>query len=197
MEDKQLDNQQSIELITRMIQQTRERVERRSALPFLLMGYMTVAVSVAVWFALHATGDTRWNLLWFLIPITAVIYMVGRSRSSCRRVVSTYVDRVVASVWWVFGTAAVLCSLLTIVVRLDILFTILMLMGLATALTGLVIRFRLCVVTGMVAALVLAPACLFVPGIDQCLVFAAAFVVMMVVPGHILDCKCRRLCSRS
>lgn len=81
--------------------------------------------------------------------------------------------------------------------RLDILFIILLLMGLATALTGLVTRFRLCVVSGMVSALLLAPVCLFIGGIDQCLIFAAVFAVMMVIPGHILDFKCRRLCSEN
>ena len=74
---------------------------------------------------------------------------------------------------------------------------ILLLMGLATALTGLVTRFRLCVVSGMVSALLLAPVCLFIGGIDQCLIFAAVFAVMMVIPGHILDFKCRRLCSEN
>ena len=134
---------------------------------------------------------------WFVIPIAGLFYNGIVRRANREKAVTTYIDRVVGYVWWVFGSAAVLCSLLSFFVRLDILFIILLLMGLATALTGLVTRFRLCVVSGMVSALLLAPVCLSIGGIDQCLIFAAVFAVMMVIPGHILDFKCRRLCSEN
>lgn len=197
MEEKQLNSEESLELITRMIRQTRSRVERNAAQPFLVMGYLTVAVSIAVWFALRATHNPIWHLLWFVIPIAGLFYNGIVRRANREKAVTTYIDRVVGYVWWVFGSAAVLCSLLSFFVRLDILFIILLLMGLATALTGLVTRFRLCVVSGMVSALLLAPVCLFIGGIDQCLIFAAVFAVMMIIPGHILDFKCRRLCSEN
>ncbi len=195
MEEKQLNSAESLELITRMILQTRSRVERNAAQPFLVMGYLTVATSVAVWFAVRETLDPVWNLLWFIIPLVGIVYNLLRRRGKRRQEVSTYIDRVVGFIWWVFGIAAVLCSLLTFFARLEILFLILLLMGMATALTGLVIRFRLCVVSGLVSAFVLAPLCLFTKGVDQCLIFAAVFVVMMVIPGHLLDFKCRRACS--
>ena len=39
MEEKQLNSEESLELITRMIRQERSRVERNAAQPFLVMGY--------------------------------------------------------------------------------------------------------------------------------------------------------------
>lgn len=195
MEERTLNSAESLELIRSMIRQTRSHVERHAAQPFLVMGYLTVATSIAVWFALRTSLDPRWNLLWFAIPLVGIVYSCIRCRGSKRKEVHTYVDRVVSHIWWVFGIAAVLCSLLTLFAKLDILFIVLLLMGMATALTGLVIRFRLCVVSGLVSAFALAPLCLFVQGTDQCLIFAAVFVVMMVIPGHILDYKCRRACS--
>lgn len=195
MEDKQLNSEQSLELIQSMIRQTRSHVERNAARPFLVMGYLTVATSIAVWFALRTTLNPKWNLLWFAIPLLGLVYSYIRCRHRQDRKVHTYVDRVVGQIWWVFGPAAAFCSLLTLFARLEILFFILLLMGMATALTGLVIRFRLCVVSGLISAFLLAPVCLFVHGANQCLIFAAVFAVMMVIPGHILDYKCRRTCS--
>lgn len=106
---------------------------------------------------MRATHNPIWHLLWFVIPIAGLFYNGIVRRANREKAVTTYIDRVVGYVWWVFGSAAVLCSLLSFFVRLDILFIILLLMGLATALTGLVTRFRLCVVSGMVSALLLAP----------------------------------------
>lgn len=112
MEEKQLNSEESLELITRMIRQTRSRVERNAAQPFLVMGYLTVAVSIAVWFALRATHNPIWHLLWFVIPIAGLFYNGIVRRANREKAVTTYIDRVVGYVWWVFGSAAVLCSLL-------------------------------------------------------------------------------------
>ena len=65
---------------------------------------------------------------------------------------------------------------------------ILLMMGMGTAITGLVIRFVPAAVGGA-AAIVLAPVSLAATGYWVPALFIAGFVAMMIVPGHILNYK--------
>ena len=49
MEEKPLNEKESLELITQMIRNTQKKMEKGSGLPFLIWGYVTIAVSLAVW----------------------------------------------------------------------------------------------------------------------------------------------------
>ena len=75
MEEKRLDAAESLELIGRMIRNTRQRLERHSGRPFLIWGYTTVGVSLLN-YALNLTGaDPNWSLSWFLIPVLGYTLM--------------------------------------------------------------------------------------------------------------------------
>lgn len=98
MEEKQLDARESLELITRMIRNTRRRLERNSERPFLVWGYTTVAISLLN-YALRITGaDPNWSLTWFLIPPLGVLLMrlFPARRSTEPR---TEIDRIVNALW--------------------------------------------------------------------------------------------------
>ena len=69
-----------------------------------------------------------------------------------------------------------------------LLFIILLTMGMGTTITGLIIRFRPATAGGA-AAIVLAPVSLIVSGYWMPTLFAVGFVVMMIIPGHILNYK--------
>ena len=104
--------------------------------------------------------------------------------------VRTFVDRVIGNVWTVMGLSAWFVSMLALFMpmRLPILFIILLIMGMGTTVTGLIIRFTPTAVGG-VAAISLAPFTLIAGDMWQPLLFIAGFVVMMIVPGHILNYK--------
>lgn len=179
------DERQSLSLIFEMIQSTRERVIRDLGTPFLVMGYVTVLSTLAVWLAFERTGDYRWQLLWFSISAAGIACWVRERRKERQTRATTYVDRIVGYIWATFGIVAFLQSMLSILTPLPILYLTVLLMGLGTALTGLIVRFRIFTAAGLFSAVALAPACLLVERMDDCLVFAAAFLVMMVIPGHI------------
>lgn len=191
MEERQLNEKESLELIARMIQNTQQKLEKGKGMTFLVWGYTTIMVSLLVWYFLTTTGDYRMHYLWFLIPIVAgpaMFFLIRKYEKG----VKTYIDRVVGYVWLVMGLAGFMISVTAIFFwNLPILFIIILLMGSGTAITGLVIRFTPLAVAGFVG-IALSLACLFMKGTEQILVFAAVFLVMMVIPGHILNAKGRK-----
>ena len=68
MNDRVLNEKESLELIAQMIQNTKSRMTRNSGAPFLIWGYTTIIVSLLVWFLLKETGNYHWQWLWFLLP---------------------------------------------------------------------------------------------------------------------------------
>lgn len=195
-EKQGFDERESLSLIVRMIDDTRERVIRNMGTPFLVMGYVTVLSSLAVWFAFERTGDYRWQFIWFAIPVAGLACWGWIARQAPKRAVTSYVDRIVGYIWITFGIVGFLQSMLSIATRIPILYLMVLLMGLGTALTGLIIRFRGYTLAGLLSAILLAPICLLTEGMDACLAFAAAFVVMMVIPGHIFNYQSNRLKNR-
>ena len=102
MDNKKLNEQESLELITQMIQNTKFKMVKYAGTPFLVWGYMTVVTSLLVWYLLKETGNYYWQFLWLLMP--AVSYPVTiYSQRKKQRMARTYIDRIVGYVWVVFG----------------------------------------------------------------------------------------------
>ena len=181
-----------------MIQNTQHRLERHTGMPMLIWGYATAITTLLVWWAVSNTGDYRMQFLWFLIPLTGNIGMLLLKKKPTG--VRTYVDRVVVYIWLVLGLTGFLLSclsILSVMWKLPILFIIILIMGIGTILTGLVVQFRPMVIGGVVA-MGIGVAHYLLPGLDiKMLTFALAFVVMMIIPGHILNHRAKKICSKS
>lgn len=146
MEEKKLTGAESLELISRMIETTKKRMEVGSGNKFLLYGYSAVALSVAVFLLVRFTGDPRWNFAWFLMFIPG---MVDAAASRKRRpAVVTYMDGVLSGMWWIVGalfflTVIVLCAMAFVYGVAD--FSLMLPLGLlyacfGTSVTGIVIK---------------------------------------------------------
>lgn len=196
MEERNWSAEESLALIRRMIDCTRSRLEEQVGRDFLRMGYTTIAVALAVWFALHRTSNPAWNYLWFIIPATYLICGWRSGWFSGQKSNRSHLDRITGYIWLTIGAAGLMLSIMAFLKPIAILFIILVLMGTGTAITGLVTGFRPFTSAGLVTSLLLAPATLWVEGIDSILLFAAAFAVLMVIPGHIANCRLKRGAQR-
>ena len=67
-EDKKLNAAESLVLIGRMIENTRNRMAGSAGLHLLTWGYVTVATTLAVWGLASYFDNTHWNYLWFMLP---------------------------------------------------------------------------------------------------------------------------------
>jgi hypothetical protein len=138
----------------------------------------------------NATGDYHYHWFWFLIPVigsTGMFIFIKNNAKHARN----FIDRVIRNIWIVTGIAALLISICMFYFRIPILFIMILLMGMGTALTGLVIKFRPLIISGFIGI----GSCIvpfIIKGNEQIIVFGVIYLAMMVIPGHILNFKGKR-----
>ena len=82
------------------------------------------------------------------------------------------------------------------VVRIDSLFVVSLLMGMGATLTGLVCKYKPLSIAGIIG-ISLSFSMLFIHGSGVYLVFAAIFIVMMIIPGHIMNKQMKKQCLKN
>ncbi|OFY89637.1 MAG: hypothetical protein A2266_10570 [Bacteroidetes bacterium RIFOXYA12_FULL_40_10] len=192
MEEKNLSKNESLELIARMIKETRNSMERGGGNIYLLWGYLWLVVALTIYGLLLYTGDYRATWLWFAMPLVGYPAMYFMLKSKKGGVV-TFVGAVISKIWIVIGVCALLLSLFMFVNHnaFPIMFIMALLINAGVAMSGLVIKFKPTIIAGFVGIL-LSFSLLLIPGINQILVFAAFSVIMLIIPGHILNAASRK-----
>lgn len=202
MENNKLSEAQSLELIASMIQDSRSRLARNSGTPFLIWGYTTVAVSLFNALALYLGWSHAWAWSWFTIPVIGWLGMMllFKQEPSARN----YIDRIVSMIWVVIGLSFAWLFVGAVVFGCSISFLTVVVMGIGTVLTGCVIKHRTTVICGWAAmcASLIFPIVYFIMAKSgsasaisevwiwgELIVFALIFLLMMVIPGHILNHK--------
>lgn len=196
MDEKGLTGKESLELITRMIQETQNNVARYAAYPLLIWGYLTVVISIVVWVVIRQYQYEEIHYLWWLLPLVAFPLTIYFCRKGGKKGVVTYMDRITRQVWWLFGCIGFLLSIFAFFRLVDIYFLIPLLMGMGVTLSGCVVKYRPMIVAGCVG-IAFSFSLLFIRDVDRLLIFAVIFVVMMIVPGHLLNHKMKQTCSRN
>ncbi|MBO7194799.1 MAG: hypothetical protein J6V27_02020, partial [Alistipes sp.] len=97
MEKTNLTEAQSLELITSMINDTRNRLARNSGTPFLIWGYTTVAIALLNCVTTYLQLSHYWNFSWFAIPFIGWIGMMlfYKEDKGARNII----DRVISIIW--------------------------------------------------------------------------------------------------
>lgn len=189
MKEQKINPQESLSIITDMIEETRQSVGKNSGIPLLIWGYLTVIVSIAVSVGLFFTGNSAYHLLWLAIllgyPLMAWLH---RPEKGIKTAMTTTVNRI----WALFGIVAFAVSIVSYFTELnEILFIISIFIALSCTTNGIVIRDRTMVLSGCIS-LVLSLGILPATGLYKIWIFAAVFVVLCIIPGHILQHKYRK-----
>lgn len=206
MEKTNLTEAQSLELITSMINDTRNRLARNSGTPFLIWGYTTVVIALLNCVTSYLQLSHYWNFSWFAIPFIGWIGMMLFNKKD--KGAQNIIDRIISIVWCVLSVAYLWIFIGSTVYRAPILYYTVLLMGVGTLITGLVLRHKTtqcCGVGAMICSLAYPFSIYLIDKSDIATItmiqswawieiayFAAIFFVMMVIPGHILNHKYNR-----
>ena len=198
MENKKLDEQESLALITQMIQNSKKGLVVGSGNSFLFWGYLTLAVSIAIFLLLYITGNQSWFWLGIVIPVIGCLYTYWVSRRNGIKTMS-YVDEVISNVWQIVGGTCAIIALLALNYgnNIAILPLLLLVLSVGAGITGSVIQeksFYNCSAFGIAISLgMLFNINSIVEGpLRQVFAFALAITVVMIIPGHMVNRKAKR-----
>jgi hypothetical protein len=191
--EKTLTPEESLRIIQKSISNSRKNM-REGSFYYLLWGWALILASLANYFLIrYLIGQERYDdimlmslLAWGVFIIAAmIIQFVYQSRVSKRERVVTHLDRYITFVWITAGLLMGLMAFLSL--KLDSYPTpfILGVTAMATAVSGLMLRFRPLVI-GAVIFLAAAVISSFMRGTDQLLVFAVAMALGYLIPGYII-----------
>jgi len=203
MEDRKLTEKESLEVITSMIARTKKRYIGDGNI-LLLWGYLSVAVAAAIWILIACTHNGVWNWLWFLIWIVGGIATpIMAKKQRMETLVKTYSDKVTSRIWTVVGFSGIATTFFCLAFMLfggkdawSAMFVFaLIVVPCAEFAQGVIIEEKSLVIgglTGLLAGLFIS-CCIAsdVPLYYNMILplFIVAFICMMVIPGHILNCK--------
>lgn len=204
MEEKKFTEKESLELISHMIQATRKNLVKDQGNYFIIYGYTAAILSVIIYTLLRMIPTPWWWAGWFLMFLPVIILLLKGKRNS--PTVVTYTDSMVNKVWQVVGTlfsltVLVMLALSLLVGKCDFMLMLplcLLYASIGTAITGLVIREK-CLVLHPVRGFVFAIYMLMNYTINNSidirwnLYFGLSFVIMMIIPGHVLNNKSEKL----
>lgn len=210
MEEKRMTEKESLELISQMIQRTKERTKLGDGNQLLLWGYLTAGLAAVVYAALLLTDNPQCNLLWFLLPVVGIPAMKWMKRKDRHEAHErTYVDRISAGIWNIVSYAVFAGMFLCLGFTMagyggncwtTMLIYAFVVVGFGAAAQGIVIRERSLVAGGTfsIAAGGIVTCCAL-SGIPLLVswvlpLYIASFALMMIVPGHAINRKARLSC---
>ena len=206
MEEKKLTEKESLEVITSMIARTKVRYLGSGNI-LLMWGYLTVFTSILVWMLLATTRQNVWNWLWFAIPVIGMsltFIMVRREKRTEGAV--TYSDKITSQLWSIFGLSEIVLTLICLGFSLiggikcwiAMMVYTLIAAPFAEIAQGLIFKEKSLTWGGIVGlAIGMVTICCvigYIPLLANWFMplFILFWVVMMIVPGHIINHKAKK-----
>ena len=181
-EEKPLTPEQSLELISTIIQQTQGNVSA-SSFYFLLWGWVVTLCNIGMYALLKSDYNNYAPMIWLLCIPAWIVTMIYGNRQDRQRQIITHLDKISMWLWigvgitilptWIFGEK----------INWNVNAVVMMPVGLATFLSGIIIKYKPLLAGGIIfwiAGLV----CYFVAPIDQYLVGAVAMILGYLIPGY-------------
>lgn len=206
MDDKKINEKESIEIITSMIARTKERYMLGDGNIMLMWGYVTLCVSVLIWVLLAVTHNPAVNWLWYLIwLIGGIATPLMAKKHAVKKGVKTYTDRIISRLWSVVGYSAILstigCLALFFAAGADawaaMFIFALIIVSFAEIANGIVLNERSFILGGGIGlGLGMFITCCIAAHISMVAtfvmpIFIIAFICMMIIPGHIINHKAK------
>ena len=196
--NNELTVERSLEIIKRQIEQSRKELEKNAGMPFITWGIMVIVTALIVWYMWSSTDNSNWCFLWFLMAIVGWGIMIWKGKKEqSHNVPRTIITKMMSHIWFSFGIFASIFPVLMFVVA-PLIFgkfalgngitsIIILLLGLCTTITGLLLKSKWIVAGGIVGGLFGAAAAILLSGSSEMLVMAAIGLISMVIPGIMIN----------
>lgn len=196
MEEKNLTEKESLELISQMIKETKHRLYVEDGNALILSGVWIVFVAALTTAAVLVTGNPNAQALWVLVALVVPFVRAIRKKKNDVNGNVSYVDKMVRQLWIINSYIVIAATMIAIVTSWVVLLLYsFVIVGFCAAAQGVVVRekslvvggFISVVLGGIVAGMALCGLPLYFEYVLPMMI--VSYVAMMIVPGYIIRKK--------
>jgi hypothetical protein len=185
MEEKQISEKESLEIITRMIQSAKSSISD-SSIYYLLWGWLVFIALLSEYFLTRINWPYYFIGWMILMPAGFVAASVIGIRRGRKRGMKTYIDQFMSYLWSGFVISLLIVLSFMQKINADGIYPVIfVLYGLGTFVSGGVLRFRPLQIGGIICWSV-AVASIYVEHNIQLLMGAILMIVAYIIPGYLL-----------
>ena len=204
MEERKLNEKESLELIAQMIQNSKKNLQVGRGNQFILWGWLGAITSLVVMGMLMWTKNPAWNWLWFAIPVIGWPTMMWQMKKEEKPAV-TFTDKVLKAVWMSIGSIGMLGTFLMAIYAKNMMLMlpgVSILIAIGVFITGAILDDRaLKTRTFGALFLIMMASCHIVFMQDDFywyyITFSLGFIVMLVMPGYHLNKEAKKHVQRT
>ena len=187
--DQQFNEQNSLQLIESMINKAKNNFSESGTL-YLLWGIVVFVCSIVQFVAIHFYNNQNAYYIWFLTWLVVIYQVIFLSRKAKKEKAKTYTADILKYVWICFAASMFLFIFILQYQKAyySINPAILVLYGLPTFLSGVILKFRPLIIGG-ISCWLLSFGSVFVPYDYQLLFICAAVLFAWIIPGYLLRIK--------
>ena len=177
-QNKEMTAHESLKLISETLNNSRRDILSKSAKYYVLWGTLLTVFSLVIYLLWHSTGKPAWNMLWFAMPALGYLFawMIGKNDKALPE---SFVGSITGKVWALFGLFSVTLSAIAVFfVPMPITFTIIILLGLAESITGVILKNWPIIIGGFILGVGGAVAALLLKSEAQLLLFTLGGVIL-------------------
>ena len=178
--NKEMTAQQSLALISETMNNCRKTILRNNSKGFFLWGILLTVFSLVIYLLWHMTGKPVWNMLWFVMPLIGypLSALVYKKKDA---VPQSEVSRMLGQIWAVFAVFSLSLSALAVfAVPMNITLMIVVLLGIAECISGVVLRNWPIIACGAILGIGGAVAAVLLKSEAQLLLFTLGGVLLAV-----------------
>lgn len=213
-ETKEMTPQQSLDIIRKMMNQSRKDTQLVLGKHMVLWGSLTTFTGILTGYLWHAVPDHNWGWLWLVMSIVGFTFAYILKKKTQMHIPSSYITKTIGMVWWaigifcgIFGFGAgfliELCQQINVqevglghpVIYIPIEGMMMLFFGIAATTTGFILKDYLISICGILAGFGGFMGSLLFHQPSAMPVLAGVAFISMVIPGIRIILINKRLCS--
>lgn len=184
-EIKPLSPEESLEIISTAIQQTKENFKEQSFY-YLVWGWLVTITALIDYSISNFTTIERSYLSWMIAtPIGWIICYIYFKRQNRKHLYETYIDSFLKYLWIVIGSSLLFSIFISIRLEIQPIIFILISVGTGTLVSGLIMKFNP-FIAGGILFFFFAILSLYINPSVLMLIYAVAIFVGYLIPAYIL-----------
>ncbi len=190
-----LSHLEGLEIIQSMINRAKDKFSENGFL-YLLWGWIVFSCSIIHFVLMNYTEVKKPELVWTTCWLVVIVQSFYLAKKKKKQQVRTYTDDIVGYVWLAFVVSMFLMGFLFGAVLGDEYYRMvspgfLVLYGIPTFLSGIILRFKPLIIGG-ISCWLLSVLVIFVDFSYQMLFLSAAMLIAWIIPGYMLRSKYKK-----